>query len=105
MNASELLNLCQAANKERLTLTKITCLAVCLHREYEKLHAPNLTDLAKACNLSTAAMTGATVALQEHGLMKCIHGITDRRTIYAELTDRGKNVVEKLIIKAGGGEP
>ncbi len=73
-----------------LTPTQLTAL------KYLSQHKRNLlSDLAAGLNISNAAVTKMTDRLEKKGLVKRVDFAEDRRAISLQLTELGKNIIEK----------
>jgi DNA-binding MarR family transcriptional regulator len=56
----------------------------------------NLSDLAKACRITTSAITGAVDVLEKRQLMGREHCEEDRRKIFTFVTPKGKKLLEQV---------
>lgn len=65
---------------------------VCLYEIYEK-GAHTLSLLSKNVHLSTSTLVGIIDRLEEKGLVKRTRDITDRRAIFIDITDKGREFV------------
>jgi DNA-binding MarR family transcriptional regulator len=55
-----------------------------------------ISDLARAARLSSAAMTQTCDTLEAHGLLERRRSNTDRRVVYAALTDSGRHTIAQI---------
>ncbi|GAG83437.1 unnamed protein product [marine sediment metagenome] len=56
-----------------------------------------MTDLAKNIGITTSAVTGLTDRLMRSKLITRSRGIKDRRIVIISLTEKGKNLIKKLL--------
>ena len=61
-------------------------------------------DLAEMLDVSPRTVTGLVDNLERDGLAKRVDDPTDRRSVYAELTDQGRERVKALWRDAAGGQ-
>lgn len=65
---------------------------VCLYEIYEK-GALTLSLLSKNVHVSTSTLVGVVDRLEEKGLLKRTRNTEDRRTVFIDLTDKGREFV------------
>lgn len=56
---------------------------------------PNNSDLAKALNVSQAAITKAVKSLKQQGMLEAAKDVSDGRMTYYQLTDLAKPIAEE----------
>lgn len=66
--------------------------AVCLYEVYEK-GAQSISVLSKNVHLSNSTLVGVIDRLEEKGLVKRTRNVDDRRTIFINVTEKGKEFV------------
>lgn len=71
-------------------------------------HQPNgrfaMGELAEMLDVSPRTVTGLVDNLERDGLVKRVDDPTDRRSVYAELTDQGRERVESLWRETAGAQ-
>lgn len=55
-----------------------------------------ISDLARAANLSSAAMTQTCDVLEAHGYLRRRRSEADRRVVYAVITDSGRLAMDRI---------
>ena len=79
-------------HKMKITLPQFAIMDI-LERDKEA----NMTDLAKAMNVTTSAMTGVVDRLVRDGYVIRSHDLKDRRIIHIRLTAKGKKTIHSAI--------
>lgn len=80
----------RALIKNAITLPQALILLTCSTRN------PSMTELSKILVCSTTAITGQMDALEKRNLIERTRHDDDRRTIFAHITDRGREVVANI---------
>ena len=93
MEITNLITLLNRARKHNLSVTNLTILTAVAEQE-----RCTMTHLASVAECSTAAITGQMDSLADKGLLHRTTDPTDRRTIKAVLSDKGREV-------HGGSDP
>jgi DNA-binding MarR family transcriptional regulator len=55
------------------------------------------SELASSSMLTSGGMTGRLDKLEQHGLITRVPTRSDRRVMYAQLTDRGKELIDEVV--------
>lgn len=63
----------------------------------EGQHYPRMTEISAWCKVSTAAATGLVDRMEKAGQVNRLHVAHDRRSIFLNLTEKGKETAEKLL--------
>lgn len=79
-------------HKLKITLPQLAIMTI-LEREKEA----NMTDLAKAMEVTTSAMTGVVDRLVRDGYVSRSHDTKDRRIIHIKLTAKGTKIAHTAI--------
>ncbi|MGE4559629.1 MAG: MarR family winged helix-turn-helix transcriptional regulator [Desulfobulbus sp.] len=79
-------------NKYHVTLPQLLCL-----NEMHVHGSTTLTDLTRKLNMNNSAMTGIVDRLESKGLLQRIRRSGDRRTVYIEFTNTGREYAEHLL--------
>jgi DNA-binding MarR family transcriptional regulator len=79
-------------NKYHVTLPQLLCLG-----EMHTHGSTTLTELTRKLNMNNSAMTGIVDRLETKGLLQRIRKAGDRRTVYIELTDTGREYAGHLL--------
>lgn len=79
-------------NKYHVTLPQLLCL-----NEMHVNGSTTLTDLTRKLNMNNSAMTGIVDRLESKGLLQRIRRSGDRRTVYIEFTNTGREYAEHLL--------
>ncbi|MGD9947040.1 MAG: MarR family winged helix-turn-helix transcriptional regulator [Desulfobulbus sp.] len=79
-------------NKYHVTLPQLLCLG-----EMHRHGSTTLTDLTRKLNMNNSAMTGIVDRLEAKGLLQRIRKPGDRRTVYIEFTDTGREYAGHLL--------
>ncbi|MCX5680159.1 MAG: MarR family transcriptional regulator, partial [Candidatus Omnitrophica bacterium] len=79
-------------HKMKITLPQLAIMNI-LEREKEA----NMTDLAKAMNVTTSAMTGVVDRLVRDGYANRSRDLNDRRIVFIKLTTKGMKTVRTAI--------
>lgn len=79
-------------NKYHVTLPQLLCL-----NEMHVHGSTTLTDLTRKLNMNNSAMTGIVDRLESKGLLQRIRRSGDRRTVYIEFTDTGREYAGHLL--------
>ena len=79
-------------NKYHVTLPQLLCL-----NEMHAHGSTTLTDLTRKLNMNNSAMTGIVDRLEAKGLLQRIRKARDRRTVYIEFTDTGRDYAGHLL--------
>ena len=87
----------QILSKYKLTLQHCTLLFLLMHE-----NRLNMKTIAKHLSVTNPAITHFADQLESKGLVKRIPSNNDRRIILLEITDKGKQCVQKIQEKAYG---
>jgi len=79
-------------HKMRITLPQFAIMDI-----LERGGEANMTDLAKAMDVTTSAMTGVVDRLVRDGYVSRSHDLEDRRIIHIKLTPKGARTVRTAI--------
>ncbi|MDD2464229.1 MAG: MarR family transcriptional regulator [Desulfobulbus sp.] len=79
-------------NKYHVTLPQLLCLG-----EMYANGSTTLTDLTRKLNMNNSAMTGIVDRLEIKGLLQRIRKPGDRRTVYIEFTETGREYAGNLL--------
>ena len=79
-------------NKYKVTLPQLLCLG-----EMYVNGSTTLTDLTRKLNMNNSAMTGIVDRLENKGLLQRIRKAGDRRTVYIEFTQTGREYAGHLL--------
>ena len=79
-------------DKYRVTLPQLLCLS-----EMHTHGSTSLTNLTRKLNMNNSALTGIVDRLESKGLLQRIRKSHDRRTVYIDFTDTGREYAHHLL--------
>ncbi|MBM9615514.1 MarR family transcriptional regulator [Desulfobulbus rhabdoformis] len=79
-------------NKYHVTLPQLLCL-----NEMHAHGSTSLSNLTRKLNMNNSALTGIVDRLETKGLLQRIRQSHDRRTVYIDFTDTGRQYAEQLL--------
>lgn len=63
--------------------------------QHSNSHRLRPSDLADACMVTTGAITGRLTRLEQRGYITRVPSPSDKRTIYVEITDAGRDLLQR----------